>query len=160
MNVAKENFAELYEIILVKRGNKYGKLNIIAGKATPAPPITPCLGQRAINIPDFCKKFNGKSADIEEKKLPLKTSFSVNKDKSLNFCIRGPSVTDLIKSHFNLTKGASNVGHEYVGEMKKSDLEKITKEVLKYDYMNTSKIASVEKNVISIAKSIGMKVVI
>lgn len=156
MNI-NEDFSVLYEKIKVKNGNKYGKLKILPGKATPAPPITPCLGQRAIDIRSFCKTFNDKSGSFKDKNLSLKTSFSVNSDKSLNLVIHGPSMTDLIMSHFNISKGASKIGHEYIGNITQSDADKISMDVLKYNFSNTKNVVSIANNVISVAKSMGMK---
>lgn len=145
----------------VKSGIKYGKLKIVAGKATPAPPITPCLGQRGINIRDFCSNFNSKSVEeFGNEKLPLQVDFSLDKDtKKLNMRIRGPSVTDIIMDYFSLKKGGSNISHESIGNISQSDAEKIAVKVVKYQYMNTSKVDSIARTVISIAKSIGMKYV-
>lgn len=142
----------------MKKGIKFGKLLIEAGKATPAPPITPCLGQRGIRIPDFCKKFNDESKQkFSGEKLPLKVYFSISEgDKSLQLDIKGPSVSAIIMEYFSFKKGGSNVGHESIGDINTNDARQIAERVLKYRYMNTSKVDSVIKTIISVAKSIGM----
>lgn len=156
MNTTSD-FSGLYDMIFVKNGLKLGRLNIVPGGATPAPPITPCLGQRGIPIPSFCKTFNDKTSEYDNKKLPLKVFFSLNKDKSLNLIIKGPSTTNLIMNYFNIKKGASNIGHDNVGNITQKDAMEIAKQVLQHGFMNTSNLNSIANNVISVAKSIGMK---
>lgn len=108
------------------------KLQVPAGGANPAPPIGPALGQRGINIMEFCKAFNAETENLE-KGMPIPTLINVYADKSFNFTTKTPPASYLIKKAAKLQKGSSTPGRESAGsitlkqaqeiaEMKKKDL--------------------------------------
>ena len=98
------------------------KLNIEAGKANPAPPIGPALGQHGVNIMDFCKAYNKKTKD-QEGVIPA--VITIYKDRSFDFVLKKPPVSEYIKKRLNLEKGSGETGRKSVGSLTKKDLEEI-----------------------------------
>ena len=102
------------------------KLQIPAGKANPSPPVGPALGQRGLNIMEFCKAFNAQTSSMEPGlKLPVViTAFA---DKSFTFVLKSPPATVLIKRAIKLDKGSSRPNAEKVGKITRAQLEEIAK---------------------------------
>jgi len=100
------------------------KLQILAGKANPAPPIGPALGQKGLNIPSFCKQFNDRTKG-EDPTMKLPTIITAYADKSFSFIIKAPPVSNLIKKYAGLTKGSSAPGRKGAGSISKKDLLRI-----------------------------------
>jgi large subunit ribosomal protein L11 len=106
------------------------KLQVPAGKANPSPPIGPALGQRGLNIMEFCKAFNAQTQGVEPG-LPLPVVITAFADKSFTFIIKTPPATVLIKKAIKLDKGSSNPLKTKVGKITRAQLEEIAKTKLK-----------------------------
>src|SRR5574337_82758 len=106
------------------------KLQVPAGKANPSPPIGPALGQRGLNIMEFCKAFNAQTQGVEPG-LPLPVVITAFADKSFTFIIKTPPATTLIKKAIKLEKGSSNALSTKVGKITRAQLEEIAKTKLK-----------------------------
>jgi len=129
------------------------KLNIEAGKANPAPPIGPALGQHGINIMDFCKKYN---AQTKDKKGVVPAVITIFEDRSFEFELKKPPVSEYIKSKISIEKGSGETGKETVGKLTDKDLEDIAKE--KLSDFNTDNLEAAKKIVAGSAMSMGVKV--
>mgnify|MGYP000561848806 CR=1 FL=1 len=106
------------------------KLQVPAGKANPSPPIGPALGQRGLNIMEFCKAFNAQTQGVEPG-LPLPVVITAFADKSFTFIIKTPPATTLIKKAIKLEKGSSNALKTKVGKITREQLEEIAKTKMK-----------------------------
>lgn len=131
------------------------KLQIIAGQATPAPPVGPALGQHGINIMEFCKAFNAATKDKGGMLIPV--VITIYHDKSFSFITKTPPVSVLLKKAAQLAKGASAAKLEKVGKITRKQLEEIAR--VKLPDLNTSDIAKAMKMVEGTAKSMGIEVV-
>jgi len=131
------------------------KLQIPAAKANPSPPVGPALGQRGINIMEFCKAFNEKTKDMMGYNIPVE--ITVYSDKSFTFITKQPPMTDLIKKVANIKKGSDNPLKNKVGELTKAQVEDIVK--TKLDDLNTNKIEAGMKIIEGSARSIGIEIV-
>lgn len=132
------------------------KLQILPGKANPAPPIGPALGQKGLNIVEFCKQFNDKTRHSDpDMKLPVIITAYV--DRSFDFIIKSPPVSDLIKKYAGIKKGSSTPGREFIGKLKRSDLLNISE--MKFSDMGLSRSDAAVKSVEGTARSMGIKIV-
>lgn len=131
------------------------KLQIPAGKANPSPPVGPALGQRGVNIMEFCKAFNDKTKDMGTFNIPV--IITVYQDKSFTFVTKKPPVTDLIKNAIKITKGSDNPLKNKIGKLTQSQLEEIAK--TKMEDLNTSSIDEAKKIVAGSARSMGVDIV-
>ncbi|MCI7411151.1 50S ribosomal protein L11 [Helicobacter bilis] len=131
------------------------KLQIPAGKANPSPPVGPALGQRGVNIMEFCKAFNEKTKDMGNFNIPV--IITVYQDKSFTFVTKKPPVTDLIKNVAQLTKGSDNPLKNKIGRITQSQLEEIAK--TKMEDLNTTDIEEAKKIVAGSARSMGVEIV-
>ena len=129
------------------------KLNIPAGKANPAPPIGPALGQHGVAIMEFCKQYNEKTKTLQGVIPALVTIFE---DRSFTFELKKPPVSALIKKELNLQKGSATPGKDSVATMKMAQVEKIAKD--KLDDLNTTSLEAAKKIVAGTARSMGIKV--
>ena len=102
------------------------KLQVPAGKANPSPPIGPALGQRGLNIMDFCKAFNAQTQGMEPG-LPLPVVITAYADKSFTFVIKTPPAATLIKKAIKLDKGSAKTNSDKVGKITRAQLEEIAK---------------------------------
>jgi len=102
----------------------YIKLQISAGEANPAPPVGPALGQRGLNIMDFCKSFNEKTKKLE-KGSPIPVVITIYKDKTFDFITKLPPVSYYLKKAAKIEKGSSTPGRELIGKVSIKDIEKI-----------------------------------
>ena len=102
------------------------KLQILAGKANPAPPIGPALGQKGLNIASFCKQFNDKTSN-KDASIKLPVVITVYANRTFDFVIKEPPVSSLIKQHLNLQKGSSLPGRKNVSNITKEAIMKIAK---------------------------------
>lgn len=109
-----------------KRQTVVFKLQIPAGKAAPAPPVGPALGQRGINIMEFCKTFNDKTKSIEPG-APVPVVITVKPDKSFTFETKLPPVSHYLKKAMNMTKGGGNPGRESAGRVPIAKIKEIAK---------------------------------
>ena len=134
----------------------YIKLQIPAGSANPAPPVGPALGQKGLNIQDFCKQFNDKTKDLE-KGAPIPTIITAYKDRSFDFVTKKPPVTFYLKKAAKIKKGNSTPGRTLVGKVTISDIEKIAKE--KMADLNAIDLDGAVNMVKGSAVSMGMEVI-
>ena len=134
----------------------YVKLQINGGQANPAPPVGPALGQRGINIMEFCKAFNEKTKDVE-KGAPIPVVITAYKDRSFDFVTKLPPVSYYLKKAAKIKKGNSTPGRSLVGKVTSSDVEKIAKE--KMQDLNAIDLNGAINMVKGSAVSMGMEVV-
>ena len=111
---------------MAKKIAGYIKLQVKAGEANPSPPIGPALGQRGVNIMEFCKAFNAATQNVE-KGWPLPVVITVYADKSFTFITKTPPATVLIKKAIGLAKGSSNPNTTKVGKITRAQLAEIVK---------------------------------
>ena len=131
------------------------KLQVPAGKANPSPPIGPALGQRGLNIMEFCKAFNAQTQGVEPG-LPLPVVITAFADKSFTFIIKTPPATVLIKKAIKLDKGSAKPHTDKVGKITRAQLEEIAKTKLKD--MNAADIDGAIKTLAGSARSMGITV--
>ena len=132
------------------------KLQIPAGGANPSPPVGPALGQRGLNIMDFCKAFNDKTKDVE-KGAPIPVVITEYNDRSFDFVTKLPPVSYYLKKAAKIKKGNSTPGRSLVGKVTSSDVEKIAKE--KMQDLNAIDLNGAINMVRGSAVSMGMEVV-
>lgn len=130
------------------------KLQIPAGKANPSPPVGPALGQRGVNIMEFCKAFNERTKDMGNFNIPV--VLTIYQDKSFTFITKKPPVADLIKKEANITKGSDNPIKNKIGSITTKQLEDIAK--LKLEDLNTNNLEAAKEIVLGSAKSMGIEV--
>jgi len=111
---------------MAKKITAYIKLQVKAGEANPSPPVGPALGQRGVNIMEFCKAFNAKTQDVE-KGLPLPVVITVYSDKSFTFITKTPPASILLKKALGLKSGSSNPNTKKIGTVNRQQLEEIAK---------------------------------
>jgi large subunit ribosomal protein L11 len=131
------------------------KLQIPAGKANPAPPIGPALGQQGVNIMEFCKAFNAATSKAGDTLIPV--LITVYQDRSFTFILKTPPVAELIKKAIKLEKGSKETGKEFVGEIKKIQVREIAK--TKLSDLNTMDLEAAVRTVEGTARSMGVRVV-
>jgi large subunit ribosomal protein L11 len=131
------------------------KLQVPAGKANPSPPIGPALGQRGLNIMEFCKAFNAQTQGVEPG-LPLPVVITAFADKSFTFIIKTPPATVLIKKAIKLEKGSPNALSTKVGKITRAQLEEIAKTKLKD--MNAANVDAAVRTLAGSARSMGLTV--
>ncbi|MBX7490444.1 50S ribosomal protein L11 [Helicobacter turcicus] len=131
------------------------KLQIPAGKANPSPPVGPALGQRGVNIMEFCKAFNEKTKDMGNFNIPV--IITVYQDKSFTFITKKPPVTDLIKKAAGIQKGSDNPLKNKVGKLTKAQVLDIVK--TKMDDLNANTEEAAIKIIEGSARSMGIEVV-
>ncbi len=130
------------------------KLQIPAGKATPAPPVGPALGQAGVNIMDFCKAFNAKTAKDEGLIIPV--VITVYADRSYTFITKTPPVAVLIKRRLGIAKGSGEPNKNKVGQISMKQVEAIAK--LKMPDLTASDLKAAVNTVLGTARSMGVEV--
>jgi large subunit ribosomal protein L11 len=130
------------------------KLQIPAGKANPAPPVGPALGQHGVNIMAFCKDYNAKTASQTGTIIPVE--ITVYDDRSFTFITKTPPTSDLIKKALGIEKGAQTTGRQKVGELSRAKLNEIAK--IKVKDLNVNSIEAAERIVEGAARSMGVEV--
>lgn len=131
------------------------KLQIPAGKANPSPPVGPALGQRGVNIMEFCKAFNEKTKDMGSFNIPV--IITIYQDKSFTFVVKKPPVTDLIKNTLNLQKGSDNPLKNKVAKLTQEQLKGIAR--AKLEDLNAVDMEAAKKIVAGSARSMGVDIV-
>ena len=131
------------------------KLQVPAGKANPSPPIGPALGQRGLNIMEFCKAINAQTQGVEPG-LPLPVVITAFADKSFTFIIKTPPATVLIKKAIKLEKGSPNALSTKVGKITRAQLEEIAK--TKFKDMNAANVDAAVRTLAGSARSMGVTV--
>jgi large subunit ribosomal protein L11 len=130
------------------------KLQIPAGKANPAPPIGPALGQHGVQIQDFCKKFNDKTAKMGDTIVPVE--ISIFEDRSFTFITKTPPASFLIRKALGIEKGSGIPNKDKVGKLKKEQLRQIAE--TKMPDLNANDIDAAMKIVAGTARSMGVDV--
>ena len=141
---------------MAKKIEGYIKLQVKAGEAKPAPPIGPALGQRGVNIMEFCKQFNAATQEVE-KATPLPTIITVYADRSFTFVTKTPPASFLIKKAANLKSGSKEPGKVSAGTIARSKLTEIAE--MKFKDLNANDIDQATKIIEGSARSMGLEVV-
>jgi large subunit ribosomal protein L11 len=132
------------------------KLQVPSGKANPAPPIGPALGQKGLNIMEFCKQFNAMKFDYDLG-TPIPVTITAYKDKTFTFITKNPPVSFLIMNEIKLAKGSSNPGKESAGKITMTQVRNVAKK--KMADMNATDLEACAKMVAGSAMSMGLEVV-
>ena len=140
---------------MAKKITGYLKLQVAAGSATPSPPIGPALGQRGLNIMEFCKAFNAKTADME-KGAPTPVVITIYADKSFSFETRLPPVTYYLKKALSLKSGSKLPGKEVAGTITSAQIRDIAEKKLKD--LNAYDVETAMTMIAGSARSMGLKV--
>jgi large subunit ribosomal protein L11 len=133
----------------------YVKLQVPAGKANPSPPIGPALGQRGLNIMEFCKAFNAATQGVEPG-LPIPVVITAYADKSFTFVMKSPPATILLKKAAGITKGSARPHTDKVGKVTRAQLEEIVK--TKQADLTGSDLDAAVRIIAGSARSIGIEV--
>jgi len=139
---------------MAKKITGYIKLQIPAGQATPAPPIGPALGQKGVNIMEFCKQYNAKTQDKMGLIIPV--VITVYSDKSFTFITKTPPAAVLIKKAIKLEKGSAEPNRTKVGKISQEQIREIAS--MKMPDLNTTSLESAMSMVAGAAKSMGIVV--
>ena len=131
------------------------KLQIKGGQANPAPPVGPALGQRGVNIMEFCKAFNAETQSAEQG-MPVPVVISVYTDKSFTFITKTPPAAVLLKKAAGIKKGSGTPNTEKVGKVTRAQLEEIVK--IKDPDLNASDMDAAVKIIMGSARSMGLDV--
>jgi large subunit ribosomal protein L11 len=130
------------------------KLVVPAGKATPAPPLGPILGQNGIPIQEFCNEFNQKTQQLGNAEVPV--IVTIFKDRSFVMKIKEPTIVSMIKNKFNIQKGSGTPNKEKIKVVNKADLREIAEK--KLPDLNTNDVDAATNIVAGVAKSMGIEV--
>lgn len=130
------------------------KLQLQAGKANPAPPVGTALGPHGINIMDFCNSFNAKTADKGNSVIPVVVT--IYEDRSFDFILKTPPVSDMIKKALKVEKGAANPLKNKIGKLSKDQVREIAQS--KIQDLNANDIDAAEKIVAGTARSMGVEI--
>jgi large subunit ribosomal protein L11 len=130
------------------------KLQIPAGKATPAPPVGPALGQHGLNIMAFCKEYNERTASQEGYIIPAE--ITVFEDRSFTFVTKMPPVSNLLRRALDIEKGSGDAGSEKIGKISKDTVYEIARNKMKD--LNTTDIEKAANIVAGTARSMGVEV--
>jgi large subunit ribosomal protein L11 len=131
------------------------KLQIPAGKANPAPPVGPALGQHGVNIMEFCKQFNARTQQLGDSIIPI--IITVYQDRSFTFITKTPPVSNLIKKTLKIESGSKMPQKDKVGKLKMADAKKIAE--TKLPDLNCMKLESAVSQVVGSAKSMGIDLI-
>jgi len=140
-----------------KKVSTYVKLQIEAGKATPAPPVGPALGQAQVNIMEFCKQFNARTQNKEMAGLIIPVVITVYADRSFTFITKTPPAAILLKKAAGITKGAGTPNKDKVGKVTEKQVREIATQ--KMPDLNASSVETAIKSIKGTARSMGIEVV-
>jgi large subunit ribosomal protein L11 len=140
---------------MAKKVTGFLKLQVPAGAANPSPPIGPALGQRGLNIMEFCKAFNAQTQKIE-KNTPIPVIITTYQDRSFTFEMKTPPVSYFLKKAAKLGSGSKTPGREMVGEVTKKQLREIAEQKMKD--LNCDTIEAAMKMIEGSARSMGLTV--
>ncbi len=140
---------------MAKKEKAIIKLQIAAGKATPAPPVGPALAQHGLNIAEFCQKFNDETKDSEGFKIPVEVT--VFEDRTYSFKVKQPPASELIKKEIGIEKGSGVPQKDKVGKMTKEQLKNIAEK--KMSDLNTDDIEKAMESIKGTAKNMGVEIV-
>jgi large subunit ribosomal protein L11 len=139
---------------MAKKITGYIKLQVSAGKANPAPPIGTALGPQGVNIMEFCKQFNAKTANLGDIKIPV--VITVFADRSFTFITKTPPAADLLKKAAKIERGSAKPNREKIGTISREQIEEIAR--LKLPDLNTSNVESAIRTIEGTAKSLGLEI--
>ena len=139
---------------MAKEISGFIKLQIKGGQANPAPPVGPALGQRGVNIMEFCKAFNDKTKAMAGKPVPVE--ITVYKDKKFDFVLKSPAASHFIKEAVKLKSGSKEPGRNIVASISKKQLEEIAKK--KMEDLNAHDLEEASKIIAGSARSMGIEV--
>ncbi|HEU5350242.1 MAG TPA: 50S ribosomal protein L11 [Terracidiphilus sp.] len=140
-----------------KKVSTYVKLQIEAGKATPAPPVGPALGQAQVNIMEFCKQFNARTQNKEMAGLIIPVVITVYADRSFTFITKTPPASVLLKKAAGLAKGSGTPNKDKVGKVTEKQVREIATE--KMPDLNAASVEAAIKSIKGTARSMGIEVV-
>jgi len=140
---------------MAKKIDGYIKLQVPAGSANPSPPIGPALGQRGVNIMEFCKAFNAATQKLEQN-MPIPTTITVYVDKSFTFETKTPPASFLLKKAAKLNKGATNPGREVAGHVTEAQVREIAES--KMPDLNAFDLDAAAEMIKGSARSMGLEV--
>ncbi|MBP1152891.1 MULTISPECIES: 50S ribosomal protein L11 [Methylocaldum] len=140
---------------MAKKITAYIKLQVKAGEANPSPPVGPALGQRGVNIMEFCKAFNAHTQGVE-KGLPLPVVITVYSDRSFTFITKTPPASVLLKKAIGLAKGSSNPNTNKVGTVTREQLAEIA--TLKSPDLTAADMDAAIRTIAGSARSMGLNV--
>jgi large subunit ribosomal protein L11 len=141
---------------MAKKIDGYISLQVPAGTANPSPPIGPALGQRGVNIMEFCKAFNAATQDME-KNAPIPTKITVYADRSFTFVTKTPPASYMLKKAAKVKKGSGEPNKDLVGKVKQSQIKEIAEAKMKD--LNANDIDQAMKIIAGSARSMGLEVV-
>lgn len=139
---------------MAKKVNKFIKLQIPAGKANPAPPVGPALGQHGVNIQDFCNQFNEKTRELGDAIVPV--VISVYDDRSFTFIMKTEPASQLIKKAVNIKKGSAVPQKDKVAVISKDKLKEIAEK--KKEDLNANSVEQAMKIIAGTARSMGVDI--
>jgi len=142
---------------MAKKVNAVVKLQIPAGKATPAPPVGTALGPQGVNIMEFCKAFNAKTSSKDNEGLIIPVVITIFSDRTFTFITKTPPVAILVKRAVNLAKGSAEPNRNKVGKISLKQVEEIAK--IKMQDLNSFTIESAMEQVKGACRSMGVEVV-
>ena len=142
---------------MAKKATGFVKLQIPAGKATPAPPVGPALGQAQVNIMEFCKQFNARTQQKELEGLIIPVVITVYSDRTFTFVTKTPPASVLLKRAANIDKGSGTPNKDKVGKVTEKQVAEIAKQ--KMPDLNAASLESAIKSVKGTARSMGIDVV-
>jgi large subunit ribosomal protein L11 len=138
---------------MAKKVDAYIKLQVKAGEANPSPPVGPALGQRGVNIMEFCKAFNAKTQNME-KGLPTPVVITVYSDKSFTFITKTPPASILLKKAAGISSGSGEPHVKKVGKVTRAQLEEIAS--LKMEDMTAANLDAAVRTIAGSARSMGI----
>ena len=141
---------------MAKKITGYIKLQVPAGSANPSPPIGPALGQRGLNIMEFCKAFNAKTAQME-KGTPIPVVITAFQDRSFTFEMKMPPVSYFLKKASGVSSGSKTTGRGFVGKVTKAQIQEIAEK--KMPDLNCASVESAMTMIEGSARSMGLEVV-
>ena len=141
---------------MAKKITGYVKLQVPAGSANPSPPIGPALGQRGLNIMEFCKAFNAKTAQME-KGTPIPVVITAYQDRSFTFEMKLPPVTYFLKKAAGIQSGSKTTGRGFVGKITKAQIKEIAEK--KLPDLNCVSVESAAAMIEGSARSMGLEIV-
>jgi large subunit ribosomal protein L11 len=141
---------------MAKKITGYVKLQVPAGAANPSPPIGPALGQRGLNIMEFCKAFNARTAQME-KGMPIPVIITAYQDRSFTFEMKQPPVSYFLKKASGVTSGAKTTGRGFVGKINRDQIKEIAEK--KMPDLNCSTVEAAVAMIEGSARSMGLEVV-
>ncbi len=140
---------------MAKKIDSYIKLQVAAGKANPSPPVGPALGQRGVNIMQFCKEFNARTQTLEEG-LPIPVVITVFSDKSFTFITKTPPASVLLRKAAGVPKGSAVPNKDKVGKVTRAQVEEIAK--AKQPDLTAADLTAAVRTISGTARSMGLDV--